>query len=359
MKKTLKIIGIVLMAVLVIAGGYVAYVFAAYHRIEDNQTLTVTSGRTQTAQAGETYRIACWNIGFGAYEDDYSFFMDGGTESWAWSKERLQENLDEIGATLQSLKADILLLQEVDFDSTRTYHIDEAEFLRTYHGLDAESDSVFAVNYDSPFLFYPFVRPHGASRSGLLTVSSLTAESALRRSLPVETGFTKLLDLDRCYSVTRIPVDNGKTLCLYDLHLSAYTSDGKIADEQLAMLLADMQQEYENGNYVVGGGDFNKDLLGNSGELFGVSTEGYTWAQPIKTELFAGKNLTLVAPLDENDPQPSCRNADAPYHEGQLLLTVDGFVVSDNVTVVESGVHAMDFACSDHQPVVMTFTLEP
>ena len=359
MKKTLKIIGIVLLAVLVIAGGYVAYVFAAYHRIEDNQTLTVTSGRTQTAQAGETYRIACWNIGFGAYEDDYSFFMDGGTESWAWSKERLQENLDEIGATLQSLKADILLLQEVDFDSTRTYHIDEAEFLRTYHGLDAESDSVFAVNYDSPFLFYPFVRPHGASRSGLLTVSSLTAESALRRSLPVETGFTKLLDLDRCYSVTRIPVDNGKTLCLYDLHLSAYTSDGKIADEQLAMLLADMQQEYENGNYVVGGGDFNKDLLGNSGELFGVSTEGYTWAQPIKTELFAGKNLTLVAPLDENDPQPSCRNADAPYHEGQLLLTVDGFVVSDNVTVVESGVHAMDFACSDHQPVVMTFTLEP
>ena len=76
------------------------------------------------------------------------------------------------------------------------------------------------------------------------------------------------------------------------------TSDGKIADEQLEMLLADMQQEYENGNYVVGGGDFNKDLLGNSGEIFGVSTEGYTWAQPIKTELFEGKNLTRVAPLD-------------------------------------------------------------
>ena len=125
------------------------------------------------------------------------------------------------------------------------------------------------------------------------------------------------------------------------------------------MLLNDMQAEYENGNYVVGGGDFNKDLLGNSGEIFGVSTEGYTWAQPIKTELFEGKNLTLIAPLDEDDPQPSCRNADAPYHEGQLLLTVDGFIVSDNVTVTASSVHAMDFACSDHQPVTMRFTLEP
>ena len=70
MKKTLKIIGIVLLAVLVLAGGYVAYVFAAYHRIEDNQKLAVVSGQTQTARAGETYRIACWNIGFGAYEDD-------------------------------------------------------------------------------------------------------------------------------------------------------------------------------------------------------------------------------------------------------------------------------------------------
>ena len=70
MKKTLKIIGIVLLAVLVLAGGYVAYVFAASHRIEDNQPLAVVSGQTQTARAGETYRIACWNIGFGAYEDD-------------------------------------------------------------------------------------------------------------------------------------------------------------------------------------------------------------------------------------------------------------------------------------------------
>ena len=353
MKKFWKILIIVLLVLLVLAGGYVAYVFLDYHRIPDNQTLDVYEQEPQPiAQTGQEYRVLTWNIGFGAYEDDYGFFMDGGTESWAWSEERLLQNLDEIGAVIESLDSDITLLQEVDFDSTRTYHVNEADLLRNYHGLEADTDSVFAVNYDSPFLFYPFVRPHGASRSGLLTVSSLTVESALRRSLPVETGFTKLLDLDRCYRVTRIPVDNGKTLCLYDLHLSAYTSDGKIADEQLEMLLADMQQEYENGN-------FNKDLLGNSGEIFGVSTEGYTWAQPIKTELFEGKNLTLVAPLDENDPQPSCRNADAPYHEGQLLLTVDGFLVSDNVTVTGSLVYDTGFAYSDHQPVVMTFTLEP
>lgn len=362
MKKVFKVLGIVLLALAVVVMGYVIYVFAAYDRIEDRQTLAVVSGQTQTAQVGKDYRLVCWNIGFGAYEDDFSFFMDGGTESWAWSEERLLENLDEIGRTIAALKPDITLLQEVDFDSTRTYHVNEADILRNFSlggmGLNETTDSVFAVNYHSPFLFYPFDQPHGSSRSGLLTISSLTVESALRRSLPVETGVTKFLDLDRCYSVSRLPVENGKTLCLYDLHLSAYTSDGTIADEQLALLLSDMQAEYEAGNYVVGGGDFNKDLLGNSGDWFGISTEGYTWAQPIRAELLEGKNLTLVAPLDESDPQPSCRNADAPYHEGQLLLTVDGFLVSDNVTVVDSGVHAMDFACSDHQPVTMTFRLE-
>ena len=64
----------------------------------------------------------------------------------------------------------------------------------------------------------------------------------------MESGLTKPLDLDRCYSVSRVPVEGGKELCLYDLHLSAYSSDGTIADEQLQLLLADMQAEYDKGN---------------------------------------------------------------------------------------------------------------
>ena len=359
MKKVFKVIGIVLLVLVLIAGAYVAYVFADYHRIEDNQTLAVTSGQTQQAQTGKSYALVCWNIGFGAYEDDYSFFMDGGTESWAWSEERLWKNLDEIAVVIESLQPDLLLLQEVDFDATRTYHVDEMEFLRTYNGIDADTDSVFAVNYDSPFLFYPFIRPHGASRAGLLTRSALTIESGLRRSLPIETGVTKLVDLDRCYSVARLPVENGKTLCLYNLHLSAYTSDGKIADEQLAMLLNDMQAEYENGNYVVGGGDFNKDLLGASGEIFGVAGgENDTWAQPIPEGTIPA-GLSLVAPFDPDHPVASCRTANEPYNEETTFrVTVDGFLVSDNVEAVSAAVVDAGYRYSDHNPVYMDFLLK-
>ena len=360
MKKVLKITGIVLLAVLLVVGAYAAYVFGTYSRIEDNRQLTVTHGSSgvETAGTDTEYKVLSWNIGFGAYEDDFGFFMDGGTQSRAWSKERLTANIEEIGQTIAKATPDISILQEVDFDSDRSYHVDEALALRTYDGLDVSTDSVFAINYHSAYLFYPITQPHGASNSGLLTTSRLGIRSAVRRSLPVETGVTKILDLDRCYSVARIPVANGKELCLYNLHLSAYTSDGKIADEQLELLLSDMQQEYAAGNYVIGGGDFNKDLLsGGSEAYFGVSTAGYNWAQPVRFDLIDAADIRLVAPEGKDAPVPSVRNADGAYHKGQLVLTVDGFLVSPNVEVISSEVVDTGFSCSDHNPVVMTVKL--
>ena len=166
----------------------------------------------------------------------------------------------------------------------------------------------------------------------------------------------KLVDLDRCYSVSRIPLDNGHELILYNFHLSAYTSDGTIAEDQLKMLFADMSKEYAAGNYAIAGGDFNKDILGNSDEIFGVSGEAYTWAQPIPAELVPSE-LTIVAPFDEASPVPSCRNADRPYGPDNYQVTVDGFIVSANVTVEEAAVIDTGFQWSDHNPVYLDFTL--
>ena len=180
MKRVLKIAGILLLAVLAAVLCYVGYVFGTYSRIEDNQELSVTHGSSgvQTAEPETDYKILSWNIGFGAYEEDFGFFMDGGTESRAWSRDRLKKNLDAIGETAAAQDADLMLLQEVDFDSDRSYHVDEALKLRTFDGLDVSTDSVFAVNYHSAYLFYPITQPHGASNSGLLTTSKLGIRSA-------------------------------------------------------------------------------------------------------------------------------------------------------------------------------------
>ena len=167
----------------------------------------------------------------------------------------------------------------------------------------------------------------------------------------------KLVDLDRCYSVSRVPLENGRELVLYNFHLSAYTSDGAIAEEQLRQLFADMSAEYAAGNYAVAGGDFNKDLLGSSSEIFGVSGPAYTWAQPIPPELVP-EELTVVAPFDEAEPVASCRNADRLYGPDSYRVTVDGFIVSANVTVLDAQVIDTAFRWSDHNPVCLDFALE-
>lgn len=168
LKRALKCVAIVLAAILVIVGGYVAYVFIAYHRLPDTDVIAERSEADATAlETGKAYDIVTWNLGFGAYSDDYSFFMDGGTESRAYSKEAVLQNIGHAIDVVRAENVDFTLLQEVDIGSTRSYHVDEAAMLEEALGGCVQ----FAQNYDSPYLFYPILRPHGASRSGLLTLS--------------------------------------------------------------------------------------------------------------------------------------------------------------------------------------------
>ena len=225
MKKPLKIALYVLLALVLIVLAYVIYVFAAYYRVEDWQTLSVVHCDAASAapmegapQTGVTYRVSSANVGFGAYSDDYSFFMDGGKESRARSADAVRENVCGEAALVNDLTPDFALFQEVDTDGTRSHHVDERAYIvRAMDG--REGCEVFAQNYDSPYLFYPLINPHGANQSGIVTLSRHPISSAVRRSLPIETGVMKLVDLDRCYSVSRVPMENGRELVLYNLHL--------------------------------------------------------------------------------------------------------------------------------------------
>ena len=118
-----------------------------------------------------------------------------------------------------------------------------------------------------------------------------------------------------------------------------------------------MQGEYDAGNYCIAGGDFNRDLLGNSPEIFHTATLDDNWAKPVNMDLFT-EDITLVVPFNEEDPHASCRNPDKPYEPGDFVVTVDGFIKSANVTVTESDVIETGYRYSDHNPVYMKFVLE-
>ena len=354
MKKFLKFLFFVFVFVLAAALLYVAYVFIDYHRIEDNLSLAVENVNETEMQTAHEYKILTYNIGFGAYESDYGFFMDGGTESHAWSMQRLDKNLTSVSQLIASQNADFYLIQEVDIDADRTYHFDETVFLKA--GLPSYN-SVFAVNYDSPYLFYPFTKPIGKSKSGIMSFSAFKIESSLRCSLPVEKGFSKILDLDRCYTKSRIKVENGKELVLYNLHLSAYTSDGTVTLQQLQLLIEDMQEEYEKGAWCLAGGDFNKDIAGVGSLPFIGIDKTYNWSQALPESVFENTDIVKVVAFDEENPVASCRNADGPYTASQYQIIIDGFLVSKNVEVLSSEIIDTQFAYSDHNPVVMSFLL--
>ena len=359
MKKVLKISGIIIGVLLLIVLAYVAYLLIDYHREEDNLPLEVTepaSGvQAGAVPTGETLSITSWNIGFGAYTDQYSFFMDGGEHSRGFSKEIVEKTVEQISDDLVSFDSDFYFLQEVDTDATRSYHLNEYEMIASRFD---EKYKIFAQNYDSSYLFYPILEPHGKSQAGISTMSDYPVNSSVRRSLPIQSGLAKFFDLDRCYSISRLPAADGKELVLINFHLSAYTTDPTVAEAQLAMMYEDMTAEYKAGNYVICGGDFNKDLLGDSSEVFGVSGEDYSWAQPFPYDSVP-EGFTVVAPFDEENPVPSCRNADKPWDpETNFQLTIDGFIISDNVRPVSSDVVDLQFACSDHNPVYMDFILE-
>lgn len=353
----LKIILVILLIIVLIAGGYVAYVLMDYHRLDDNLTLDIEGTcNNSEIDVEKDHNILSWNIGFCAYTDQFSFFMDGGKYSRAFSEQAVLDDINGILTRINEINPELAIIQEVDDNSTRSYHVDQHSIFDNYK-FATSYQSTYGINYDSPYLFYPIASPIGKSHSGVLTMSSYDITGSIRRSLPIQTNLAKLLDLDRCYTINRIPTSDGKELVLVNLHLSAYTTDSTIVNKQLSMLFEDLSKEYENGNYVIAGGDFNMDLIGNSAEIFGVSGENYSWAQPFPVDKVPN-GFTLNAPYDENDPYPSCRNADAPWDkETNFQITIDGFITSNNVKVNSCEVLKEEFKYSDHNPVEMTFKL--
>lgn len=288
-KKVLKIVGGVLGALVLVAVIYVVYVMTSYYRLDDSLSLETASpeeGQVESAIELDTgsqgraqeFTIVSANLGFGAYGPDFDFFMDGGSGSVAPSAQYVSDNINGSADAIEGLDPDIVLFQEVDIDGTRSHGVDEYALLRNDFPTLC---SVFAQNYDSPYLAWPLYAPHGKNKAGMATFSRYQIESTLRRSLPISESFSKFLDLDRCYTISRIAVSDGKELVVFNVHLSAYGADAEVLEGQRSMLFADMQHEYEAGNYVIAGGDFNHDMIGVSNEVYGnVTDTEASWAKP-------------------------------------------------------------------------------
>lgn len=354
LKTTLITAGVLIGVLVLIVVSYVIYVFAAYYRIDDNIKLEWEERSDKIMSAEGEYTALTYNVGFGAYSPDFTFFMDGGKESVAKSKEAVINNISGSIDLVKKYDPDFMLIQEVDVKATRSYKVNErVMFEKSF----AEYENTFAINYDSPFLMYPLNQPHGKSLAGINTMSKYSFADSVRRSLPITDGFSKLFDLDRCYSVNKFDLDNGKSFYVYNTHLSAYGGTPEVREGQIKMLFGDMKEKIEAGNYVICGGDYNHDMTDETQDLGNENAQGnFEWAQKFPfDELPSGISFARNY-IDKNIP--TARNCDMEYVKGLTqVFVLDGFFVSDNIIV--SSVENVDngFQFSDHNPVVMKFKL--
>lgn len=362
---------------LLVVGSYVAYVAISYHRIGDTSLEISKHAEENKVSINKELTYTSFNMGFGAYSPDFTFFLDEGynadgsktigTRGKGISKEDVQKNVDGVKATLESLGSDFLAIQEVDVDADRSYHINQKE---TLENALTKYDQTFAVNFDSAYLFYPLNDPHGKSKAGLSTMSKYSIKESERKEYTISNGFSKFFDLDRCFSVNRIDTSNGKELVLINSHMSAYDEGGVIRNKQIHELYSYMKAEFDKGNYVVAGGDFNHDLI-TCNPKYSYTRENFAYSNMIaqlKPDWLSYMfDEDGTSPFDDgftvyaDDSEPSCRDCDVIWDRGTTFVsTVDGFIVSDKVTV--SSVKTMKvgdtgFAYSDHQPTTLSFKL--
>lgn len=375
-KKAVKITAITLASVigafLLIIIGYVVYVAAQYYRIEDRLALEVKNGREEVVSLNGEYTLISYNLGFGAYSPEYSFFMDEGvmkdgttvTGKYAkgMSKEDVEKNVSGQVNFAKEENADFYFFQEADESADRSYHINMLD--RMTSALSSHA-SVYAENFHTANLLYPFSDPIGKTYAGILTLSRYKIESAERRSFPITSNFIdKLFDLDRCFSVQHLPVEGSdKFLTLINLHMSAYDEGGTVRAEQLKMLNDVLKEERDKGNFVVAGGDFNHCLIADQFEsdesALACFESGQLTPDWVKNSVLHDRELAEGFRIAANKNAATCRGADMPYEAGVNYETVvDGFLYSDNVEIVSEETVNTAYAFSDHNPVKLTFRLK-
>ncbi len=320
------------------------------YRPEDREELAAGGAGSAVLAEGDSLEIVTWNIGYGALGDNADFFMDGGSSVVTADAARVTENMSNMIAELDRLDADVVFCQEVDVNSRRSSHINEAKLLEAALG---GRQNIFAYNYVVDFVPYP-LPPIGKVSAGIETFSKYDTAGSERIQLPCPFSWpVRLGNLKRCLIITRIPLeDSGKELVLINLHLEAYDSgEGKIA--QTKMLKEYMDAEAAAGNYVIVGGDFNQTFSGYA-EFYPGDPD--LWLPGvIEEEDFPGWTFAL-------DPEtPTCRSLKEAYAgadpETFQYYLIDGFIVSENVEIEEVETVDMGFVSTDHNPVRMRVRL--
>ena len=358
MKKMIKrtLFAALLIVLVPVTAGllFIATLQVTEYRPAEVESIEVINQAAAKVQPDCTIRLVTFNIGYAALSETEDFVMDGGTRSKPDSKDMVTENLSGIKAFVEGTRADILLFQEVDIASNRSFRINQMdELMASLPGYAY----LYAPNFRVAYVPFPpsVGNMIGKVESGLVTASRFMMNDPVRIQLPGEFAWpVRLANLKRALIVSRLPVEGTeKELVLINGHLSAY-DDGSMRAQEMARLKAIMVEEYGKGNYVIVGGDFNQTFPEADG-LFPV-TDTSNFVAPVIPADFLPAGFRFAVDLT----LPTSRLLNKPYNPADpttQYYLIDGFIISDNITLKSVATVNMNFRYSDHNPVILEVAL--
>jgi len=332
-------------------GLFALYLTCMEYKPQPAEQLPIIGKSTEMPLYQKEFTFFTWNIGYGGLGSAMDFFYEGGKRVRPEKKEFESYFNGIVHQLKESDSIDFVFLQEVDILAKRSYHVNEvtviADTLKNHCCL-------FGKNYDSRFIPIPLTDPIGRVIAGLAVYSRYRPENAQRIGYKITFPWPKrLFFLKRCFLVLHYKLDDGKSLVIINTHNSTFDKEGILRKSERVLLQHYMMTEYEKGNYVIAGGDWNnnpRDFIPSS-VLTGDQVKVID--PPIESTFLPGW------PFISDPAIPTNRDVDTPYQQGDTKTTViDFFVVSPNVELLYVKARNNHFAYTDHNPVIMKIRLK-
>ncbi|MCB0661573.1 MAG: endonuclease/exonuclease/phosphatase family protein [Saprospiraceae bacterium] len=354
LKKGIRIFVIILVLVLLYIGILLGYGTATDYQPVGAETLQPEQQSNLSIITDSSLSFSIWNLGYAGLGKESNFFFDHGNiylsdgKMVRPEKEITEKNVEGIRNWVASNRTDFVLLQEVDYESKRSYYINTfkicGEQLPGYA-------AYFAPNYKADYVPIPVFEPwhaYGQVLSGLASYSKFQPYFSERVQLPGSFGWpTRIFQLDRCVLAQKFKTAFGGDLIVLNVHNSAYDKTGELKAQQMAFLKEMMLSFYDEGNFVVVGGDWNQCPPGFPFDSFMPGkTQGYT--QISVKEDYLPEDWTFAF-----DPStPTNRKIREVYEPGVTFETlIDFYLLSPNLKIKEVKADQLHFEYSDHQPV--------
>ncbi|MEM6300314.1 MAG: endonuclease/exonuclease/phosphatase family protein [Pseudomonadota bacterium] len=351
-----KILKVLVGVVLSLAVMFLMAVYLTTFHPDPVESVNVYPGDdTPVLAAGQTVKILSWNVQFMAGNDNNHFFYDDGPDPWP-DADTVAAVTRRVADFIAAEDPDLVMLQEVDDEATRTHMQDQTELLRQYLPQYAAYTETFY--WKAAYLPHPAI--NGRVGMKLVVLSKFKINEATRYALSAITSddvLTRQFNLKRAMLQVQLPIDDGRELILIDTHLSAFAQGSNTMEVQVGQVLERLAALPEETPWVLGG-DFNllpnDDALTSYTELRSSYNEQGTELYPLISRYPSIPSLTAI----EENPESSYTYMSPQDPLRQPDRTIDYIFYSPLLAVNRGEVLRGDAKpLSDHLPVLIEIVL--